>query len=120
MHWVHHAQIDGFPNPMDMYHNVRYAFTYFDWHVLLPGWLGLGLIAIDRSRRGRTLHALAFLGGALLLWLTGISLFGAQDVHAIRFLFAWVSLLVMLSGWGLCLAIARVGQDTDPLCAPAP
>ena len=110
MHWVHHAQIDGFPNPLDMYHNVRYAFAYFDWHVLLPGWLGLGLIAVDRSRRGRTPHALAFLGGALLLWLTGISLFGAQDVHAIRFLFAWVSLLVMLSGWGYALLLRALDK----------
>ena len=108
--WVPHIQIREFPNPLDMYHNFRFVIAYFDWHVLLPGWLGLGLIAVDRSLLGRTLRALCFLCSALFLWLAGISLFGAQGPHAIRFLFAWVSLLVMLSGWGYALILQALGQ----------
>ena len=104
--WVRHVQLRHFPNPLDMYYNLRLAFASFDWRILLPGWLGLALFTVDRSmRRGKTLHALAFLGGALFLWLAGISLFGAQDTHVIRFLFAWVSLLVMLAGWGYALLL---------------
>ena len=115
VNWVPHIQIREFPNPLDMYHNFRFVIAYFDWQVLLPGWLGLGLIAVDRSRRGRTLHALAFLCSALLLWLAGISLFGAQGPHAIRFLFAWVSLLVMLSGWGYALLLRALNSTLDRL-----
>ena len=87
--------------------------------VLMPGWLGLGLIVADRSLRGRALRALAFLGGALFLWVAGISFFGAHDAydHAIRFLFAWVSLSVMLSGWGYALLLRALGRALDPLCA---
>ena len=98
-----------------MYHNLRLVFRAFDWQsfdwqILLPGWLGLGLIAVDRSLQGRVLRAFAFLGGALFLWLAGISLFGAQGVHAIRFLFAWVSLLVMLAGWGYTLLLRTLDR----------
>ncbi len=110
VNWVPHIQIREFPNPLDMYHNFRFVIAYFDWQVLLPGWLGLGLIVADQSLRGRTLRVLSFLGGALLLWLAGISLFGAQGPHAIRFLFAWVSLLVMLSGWGYALLLRALGR----------
>ena len=108
--WIPHVQIREFPNPLDMYHNLRLTFGWFDWQILLPGWLGLGLIAADRSLQGRAQRILAFLGGALFLWLAGISLFGEQDAHAIRFLFAWVSLSVMLSGWGYALLLRALGR----------
>ena len=108
--WVRHVQVRHFPNPLDMYLNLRLAFEWFDWHILLPGWLGLGLITIDRSLLGRTLRALCFLCSALFLWLAGISLFGAQDAHAIRFLFAWVSLSVVLSGWGYALLLRALDK----------
>ena len=108
--WVPHVQIREFPNPLDMYHNLRLAFRWFDWQILLPGWLGLLLIVDGRSRRDGAQHALVILFGALFLWLAGISLFGAQGPHAIRFLFAWVSLLVMLAGWGYALILRALGQ----------
>ena len=108
--WVPHVQIREFPNPMDMFHNLRSAFGWFDWQILLPGWLGLGLIAADRSLRSRTLRALSFLFSSLFLWLAGISLFGEQGAHAIRFLFAWVTLSVMLSGWGYALLLRALDK----------
>ena len=118
VNWVRHVQMRYFPNPLDMYHNLRLAFGWFDWQILLPGWLGLGLIAADRSQRGRTLRALAFLGGALLLWLAGISLFGAQGPPCDS-LFVCLGVFIGHVVWlGLCLATARVGQGVDPLCAP--
>ena len=108
--WIPHVQIREFPNPLDMYHNLRLTFGWFDWQILLPGWLGLGLIAADRSLLGRALRILAFLGGALFLWLAGISFFGEHAAHVIRFLFAWVSLSVMLSGWGYALLLRALGR----------
>ncbi len=108
--WIPHVQIHELPDPLDMYRNLSLAFGWFDWRVLLPGWLGLFLIIADRSRRDDAQRALIILIVALFLWLVGISLFGEHAAHAIRFLFAWVSLLVMLSGWGYALILQALGQ----------
>ena len=108
--WVPHVQLSKLPDPLDMYRNLRLAFGWFDWRVLLPGWLGLLLIIADRSRQDSTQHALMILFGALFLWLAGISIFGEHAAHVIRFLFAWVSLLVVLAGWGYALILQALGQ----------
>ena len=108
--WVRHTKAVSSVSPLTLYYSLTDAFDWLDIRVLMPGWLGLLLIIADRSQRGKTLHALAFLGGALFLWLAGISLFDAQDAHAIRFLFAWVSLSVMLSGWGYALLLRALGR----------
>ena len=107
--WVRHVQIHYFPNPLDLFRNIQLAFGWFDWKILLPGWLGLVLPFFGLSFPGKARLATLFLLGSLLLWLAGISLFGAQGAHAIRFLFAWVSMLVMLSGWGYALLLRALG-----------
>ena len=55
---------------------------------------------------------MAFSGSALFLWIVGVSFFGTHDDydHAIRFLFTWVTLLVMLSGWGYALLLPALGN----------
>ncbi len=118
--WKYHAQISELPSPINIIHNIRFAFAEFDWPYLFPGWLCLGLIVMDRKRRGRDLGALAFLGSALLLWVAGISFFGAHDAydHAIRFLFTWVTLLVMLSGWGYALLLHALGSALNRYLPP--
>ena len=108
--WVRHKRAVSSVSPLTLYDNLTDALGWLDYHVLIPGWLGLGLLILDRSLRGRGFRALSFLGGALFLWLAGISFFGAQGPHAIRFLFAWVSLLVMLSGWGYALLLRALGR----------
>ena len=108
--WVRHTKAVSSVSPLTLYYSLTDALDWLDIRVLMPGWLGLLLIIADRSQRGRTLRALSFLGGALFLWLAGISLFDAQDAHAIRFLFAWVSLSVMLSGWGYALLLRALGR----------
>ena len=108
--WVRHTRAVSSVSPLTLYYSLTDALDWLDIRVLMPGWLGLLLIIADRSQRGRTLRALSFLGGALFLWLAGISLFYAQDAHAIRFLFAWVSLSVMLSGWGYALLLRALGR----------
>ena len=110
INWVPHVQIRELPDPLDMYRNLSLAFGWFDWRVLLPGWLGLFLIIADRSRRDGARRALIILFIALFLWLAGISFFGVHAAHAIRFLFAWVTLLIMLSGWGYASILQSLGQ----------
>ena len=115
--WIPHVQIREFPNPLDMYHNLRLALGWFNWQILLPGWLGLGLIAADRSLRGRALRILAFLrwcfislvGRNQFLWRARCScdpLFVCQGV--------FIGHVIWL---GLCLVTARVGQGAFPLRA---
>ena len=118
--WRVHAQFSGMPDPLNILRNIRLAFAEFDWPYLFPGWLCLGLIVMDRKRRGRALGALAFLGSALFLWVAGISFFGAHDAydHAIRFLFTWVTLLVMLSGWGYALLLHALGSALNRYLPP--
>lgn len=105
--WRVHTQFTTTPNLLNIFHNIRLAFAEFDWPYLFPGWVCLGWFILVRNRRGRALGAIAFLGSALLLWVVGISFFGAHDAHdhAIRFLFTWVTLLIMLSGWGYALLL---------------
>ena len=112
--WEVHLQASGIPDPLNILRNIRFAFAEFDWFYLLPGWLSLGLLLRDRPRRGGAWGALAFLGGALFLWVAGVSFFGAHDAydHAIRFLFTWVTLLVMLSGWGYALLLRALESAT--------
>ena len=110
--WVSagHIQVRSLPNPLTLLANVLANIgdvlnvRWIDWQYLVPGWLGLLLIARDRSWRGERSRALAVLLTALLLWVVGISFFGATT-HAERFLFAWLSLLVMLSAWGYALLL---------------
>ena len=106
--WVKHTRVVSTVSPLTLYYNLAAALGWLNYWVLIPGWLGLGLLFWDRPSPGKARHALVFLCGALFLWLTGISLFGEQGKHAIRFLFAWVSLLVMLSGWGYALLLQRL------------
>ena len=97
-------------SPLTLYDNLVDALGWLDYEVLIPGWLGLGLLFLERFSAGKARHAVIFLLGSLFLWLAGISLFYAQDAHAIRFLFAWVSLSVMLSGWGYALLLRALGR----------
>ena len=112
--WEVHLQASGIPDPLNILRNIRFAFAEFDWFYLLPGWVSLGLLLRDRQRQGRAWGALAFLGCALFLWVAGVSFFGAHDAydHAIRFLFTWVTLLVMLSGWGYALLLRALESAT--------
>ena len=103
--WGVHIQYSGVPDPLNILHNIRSASAWFGWQFLFPGWLCLGLIFTDQMRQRRTLDALAFLGSVMILWAVGISFFGKHGIHAIRFLFTCVSLLVMLSGWGYALLL---------------
>ena len=46
----------------------------------------------------------------MLLWPAALSVFGTHALHNLRWLFAWISLTVMLAGWGYALifrALAR-------------
>ena len=113
--WEGHLQYSGIPDPLNILHNIRSASAQFGWQYLLPGWLGLGLIFTARMRQRLTLGALAFLGSVLFLWVVGISFFGKHGIHAIRFLFTWVSLLVMLSGWGYALLLQRLYHSLSHL-----
>ncbi len=106
--WVRHTRVVSAVSPLTLYYNLAAALGWLNYWVLIPGWLGLGLLFFDRSLSGKARKAMAILFGALFLWLGGISLFGEQGVHAIRFLFSWVSLLVMLSGWGYALLLQRL------------
>ena len=106
--WVRHTRVVSAVSPLTLYYNLAAALGWLNYWVLIPGWLGLGLLFWDRPSPGKARQAIAFLFGALFLWLAGISLFGEQGKHAIRFLFAWVSLLVMLSGWGYALLLQRL------------
>ena len=106
--WVRHTRVVSDVSPLTLVHNLTAALGWLDYWVLIPGWLGLGLLFWDRLYRGKARQALVFLCAALFLWLAGISLFGEQGVHAIRLLFSWVSLLVMLSGWGYALLLQRL------------
>ena len=107
--WTRHTRVVSDVRPPTLVHNLTAALGRLDYWVLIPGWLGLGLLFIDRSLAKKARPALVFLCGALFLWLAGISLFGAHGAHAFRFLFTWVSLLVMLSGWGYVLLLQTLG-----------
>ena len=106
--WMGHTRSESAVSPLTLYYNLAAALGWLNYWVLIPGWLGLGLLFRDRTLTDKARQATAILFGALFLWLTGISLFGEQGVHAIRFLFAWVSMLVMLSGWGYALLLQRL------------
>ena len=106
--WVRHTRVVSTVSLLTLYDNLAATLGWLNYWVLIPGWLGLGLVLWDQSYKGKARQALVFLFSALFLWLTGISLYGEQGVHAIRFLFAWVSLLVMLSGWGYALLLQRL------------
>ena len=101
--WAAHTRAVSAVSPLTLYENLSAALSWLNYWVLIPGWLGLGLLFRGRPATDKARQALAVLSGALFLWLAGISLYGSQGVHAIRFLFTWVSLLVMLSGWGYAL-----------------
>ena len=122
--WVSagHIQVRSLPNPLTLLANVLANIrdilnrSWIDWQYLVPGWLGLLLIVRDHSRQVERSRALAVLLTALLLWVVGVSFFGAHGFHVTRFLFAWLSLLVMLSAWGYALllrALQRVLQQYD-------
>ena len=115
--WEGHVQFSGVPDPLNIFHNIRSASAWFGWQYLFPGWLGLGLVFLDRKRQRHTLGALVFLGSAMFLWAVGISFFGKHANNAIRFLFTCVSLLVMLSGWGYILILQRVYHSLGHLTA---
>ena len=113
--WEIHLQYSGIPDPLNILHNIRSASTWFGWQYLLPGWLGLGLVFTARMRQRLVLVELAFLGSVLFLWVAGISFFGKHGFHEIRFLFTWVTLLVMLSGWGYALLLQRLYRSLSHL-----
>ena len=113
--WEDHVRVSGIPDPLNILHNIGSAFAQFGWQYLFPGWLGLGLVFTARMRQRRALATLAFLGSALLLWVAGISFFGNHGGNAIRFLFTWVSLLIMLSGWGYALILHRLYRSLSHL-----
>ena len=112
--WVRHTRVVSDVSPLTLVHNLTDALGWLDYWVLIPGWLGLGLLFWDRSYQRRARHALVFLFAALFLWLAGISLFGKQGIHAIRLLFSWVALLVMLSGWGYSLILQGLYRSLAP------
>ena len=107
--WMEHVDIGKFPDPVDLIHNTGLVFRQVDARILWPGWLGL--LLVGRSPGKNAKQAVYLVCGALFLWLAGISLFGAQGPHAIRFLFTWVSLLVMLAGWGYALLSQALGAQ---------
>ena len=113
--WMRHTRVVSEVTPLTLMDNLTATLDWLNYWVLIPGWLGLGLLFWDRSPNGKARQALIFLGSALFLWLGGISYFGEQGINAIRFLFAWVSLLVMLSGWGYALLLQRLYRSLSHL-----
>ena len=113
--WVRHTRVVSDLSPLTLVDNLTAALGWLDYWVLIPGWLGLGLLFWDRSYPSKAREALVFLFAALFLWLAGISLFGEQGIHAIRLLFSWVALLVMLSGWGYALLLQRLYRSLSHL-----
>ena len=106
--WEGHTRADSAVTPLTLWYNIITAFRESDVRVLIPGWLGLGLLFWDRSYQGKARQALAILLGVLFLWLAGISLFGEHGLQTNRFLLAWLSLLVMMSGWGCALILQKL------------
>ena len=106
--WMGNTRAESAVTPLTLLDNVIAAFSGMDYWVLIPGWLGLGLLFWDRSYRGKARQALAIILGALFLWLAGISVFGEHGIYTTRFLLAWLSLLAMMSGWGYALILQKL------------
>ena len=108
--WVRHTRAVSALSPRTLYQNFTDAFGWSGFLVFIPGWLGLGLLFWKRPISHKTRQALAFIFVALILLFLGVSIFGEQGPHAIRFLLPWVSLLVMLSGWGYAIILRELWQ----------
>ena len=76
--WMGFTRAKSAVSPLTLYYNLAAALGWLNYWVLIPGWLGLGLLFWDRPSPDKARQATAILFGALFLWLTGISLFGAQ------------------------------------------
>ena len=103
--WVAQFDIENWQPLQNLRDNLRAAIAAVDWHVLAPGWLGLSLLWVEPKGLGRRRALLAFLpiSGALFLWPAGLSVFGAHGDYIVSWLFAWLSLTMMISGWGYAL-----------------
>ena len=110
--WLTHFQLNDLPYLQNLISNLRHTITAVDWRVLAPGWLGLLLLRIEPRGQGGKGARLALLPilGTLLLWPAGLSVFGAHGLHNLRWLFAWISLTVMLAGWGYALILQALEQ----------
>ena len=69
--WVRHTRAVSALSPLTLYNNFTDAIGWLDYRVFIPGWLGLGLLFLERSLIGKARQALAFLFGALFLLFLG-------------------------------------------------
>ena len=118
--WVAQFDIENWQLLQNLRDNLRHAIAAVDWRVLAPGWLGLWLLWVEPKGLGRQRALLAFLpiSGALFLWPTGLSVFGAHGGFIVSWLFAWLSLTVMISGWGYALIWRALGRHLASLSPP--
>ena len=96
--WSKHNVFVGIPGPRTLLSILRTTLTAFDLRVMIPGWLGLGILLSRRQREA--VFTIAVLLLIAFAWLFGIGFWGDQAFHAYRFLIFMMALLVFLAGLG--------------------
>ena len=112
-HWIRHVRFTGIPGWDVLRANFQKAIAGIAPELYLPGWLGMSLLFSSRIRVPYL--PLIWLTGATIVWLFGISLFGAQNY---RFAMVLTSLLILFAGmgWALWLQALRIlsGRFVSP------
>ncbi len=96
--WSNHNVFVGFPGPRTLFNIFRTTLTAFDLRVIIPGWVGVGIILNRRCREA--VFTIAVLLLLAFTWLFGVGFWGDQGFHAYRFLIFMMALLVFLAGVG--------------------
>ena len=96
--WNHHKTFVGIPGPQTLLSILRTTLTTFDLRMMIPGWLGVGILLSRRQREAVFTIVVVLLVSFALLF--GVGFWGDQGFHSKRFLIHMTALLVFLAGVG--------------------